>query len=258
MVGQMDLLIRESELITKLLSIRGEDVILRERAETTEANINVIYNRLPSIDEMLNRNFSCDFRQLYEVCTMGIKNRLVALQKQRAVELKLQRENIIDRIHYLERKFGENSIQASDEREKLLRLDDRNLKERATKFKEFLDVNNEKATKVFCRLSKEGGVLDDQSAIKNNNGVAFENETSRNEHIRGYYEQLYKKKLDILFSIKDFLGENSGHIDWVQNRKLTMDEKTELERMIDIEELTESLHDSNFGSTSGWDGILNI
>jgi hypothetical protein len=48
-------------------------------------------------------------------------------------------------------------MQVSDEREKLLQFDDINLKERATRFKEFLDVNNEKATKAFCRLSKEGG-----------------------------------------------------------------------------------------------------
>jgi hypothetical protein len=186
---------------------------------------------------------------------MEIKNRLVALQKQRAVERKLKRDNIIDRIHYHERKFGENSVQANDEREKLLRLDDLNLKERATKFKEFLDVNNEKATKAFCRLSKEGGVLDDQSAIKNDNGVAFDNETSRNEHIRGYYEQLYKKKLDVLFGIEEFLGDNVRNIEWVHNRKLSVEEKNELERMINMEELTESLNDSNFGSTSGWDGV---
>jgi hypothetical protein len=255
MIGQLELLVREKEQVAKMMMRRGDDVILRERNLTIEANINVVCSRLPRVEVLLNRNFSCDFRQLYEVCTMGIKNRLVALQKQRGIEAKLQRELIIERIRYFEEKFGENSMQVGDEREKLLRYDDIKLKERATKFKEFLDVNNEKATKAFCRLSKEGGVHDDQSTIKNNNGAAFEDEKSRNEHIRMYYEQLYKKKLDILFSIEDFLGDINGQPDWVQNRKLTMEEKLELERGIDMGELVESLNDSNFGSTSGWDGI---
>jgi hypothetical protein len=58
-----------------------------------------------------------------------------------------------------------------------------------------------------------------------------------------------------LFSIEDFLGDNNGLPDWVQNRKLTIEEKMEMERVVDMEEMTESLNDSNFGSTSGWDGI---
>jgi hypothetical protein len=146
-------------------------------------------------------------------------------------------------------------VQALDEKEKLLRMDDQKLKERATKFTEFLDANNEKATAAFCRLSKEGGLSDDQSAIRDDRGGAFGNGQERNEYIRKYYAQLYRKKLDQLLSIEEFLGGNGVNDNWVSTRKLSEEEKQTLEQQVDLRELTESLNDSNFHSTSGWDGV---
>jgi hypothetical protein len=151
--------------------------------------------------------------------------------------------------------FGFDSIQAEDEREKLLRMDDLDLKSRANKFREFLDNNNEKATKAFCRLGKEGGVCDDITQIIKDDGEEFEGENERGEHIRGYYERLYKRRLDNLLGIENFLTENVVSSEWVRNRKLTELEKNSLENEITMEELEKSLEDSNFHSTSGWDGI---
>jgi hypothetical protein len=85
-------------------------------------------------------------------------------------------------------------------------MDDIDLKNRAVKFREFLDFNNEKATKAFCKLGKEGGVCDDISQIVNDRGEDFSTEIGRGEHIRGYYETLYKKRLDNLLRIEDFFN----------------------------------------------------
>jgi hypothetical protein len=46
-------------------------------------------------------------------------------------------------------------------------MDDIDLKNRAVKFREFLEINNEKATKAFCRLGKEVGICDDITQIVN-------------------------------------------------------------------------------------------
>jgi hypothetical protein len=99
----------------------------------------------------------------------------------------------------MEQKFGGGSEQAEDQREKLFRFDDNNLKERATRFREFLDQNNEKATKAFCKLSKEGGTNDDISQIKGDDGNAFGDEKKRGEHTIGAKKIDAKtKKLPIL------------------------------------------------------------
>ncbi len=80
-------------------------------------------------------------------------------------------------------------------------------------------------------------------------------EKKRGEHIRRFYEQLYKKRLDVLISVEDFLGERICNEGWVTERKLTEMEKDSLESVVTMEELKESLDKSNFESTSGWDGI---
>jgi hypothetical protein len=115
-----------------VLRTRGENVLIRDRIATVERNIETVNNRFPGVADLLERDFSCNFRKLYEVTLTNLKNRLVSLQKKRFLETKEERNAILDRIRYMETKFGENSSQASDEKDKLLRFDDIKLKERAT------------------------------------------------------------------------------------------------------------------------------
>jgi hypothetical protein len=218
-VVQLDLLVREAELLN-LLTVRAIPIHdMEERRNTNVANIMTVMNRLPEMTALMNINFSCGYGTLYEVVTCNLKNRLVSLQTTRARACKARRNDIINRIEYMSATFGDNSIQATDEREKLLRFDDVDLKNRAEKFKEFLDWNNEKATKAFCRLGREGGLCDDISQIKNNEGNAFNSGNERGEYIRTYYEGLYKKKLDRLIAIEDFLTRECMGEEWVQKRR---------------------------------------
>ncbi len=77
----------------------------------------------------------------------------------------------------------------------------------------------------------------------------------RGEHIRNFYAKLYKKKIDKLMTIEDFLGRELTREPWLMDRKLNEDEKNSSEGIVHMGELEESLEASNFGSTSGWDGI---
>jgi hypothetical protein len=115
-----------------VLRTRGENVLIRDRIATVERNIETVNNRFPGVADLLERDFSCNFRKLYEVTLTNLKNRLVSLQKKRFMETKEERNAILDRIRYMETKFGENSSQASDEKDKLLKFDYIKLKERAT------------------------------------------------------------------------------------------------------------------------------
>jgi hypothetical protein len=254
-VSQLDILIREKELINHVLKLRGDNIVLNERLNTVDRNIVTVMDRLPTFVDLMERDFTCDFRKLYEVTVMNLKNRLVALQNKRILERNEERDGILNRIQYMEHKFGANSVQTNDEKEKLLRFDDAKLKEKAIIFRDFLDANNEKATKVFCKLSKDGGLCDDQEVIRDSNGEGFGDPRHRTEYIRRYYEGVYKKRLDNLLSIEEFLGGGGMDQGWVENRKLTNQESLELEGEVTMEELNESLNNSNFGSTSGWDGI---
>ncbi len=156
----------------------------------------VIRNRLPTIEDLMGRAFTCNYRTLYEGIIMGVKNALMEIQRRRRTDDNTVREKLLIIEERMRTVFGVNTQQWFDAKEAILRFDDVKLKERATKFREFLDANNEKATKEFCRLSKEGGVCDDISQIRDDNGDTFKTDKDRGEHIARFYREIYKKQLD--------------------------------------------------------------
>jgi hypothetical protein len=66
---------------------------------------------------------------------------------------------------------------------------------------------------------------------------------------------LYKKKLDNILSIEGFLSVEGDNIINLEGKKLTVNERDSLEGEVTVEELEKALDSSNFGSSSGWDGI---
>ena len=71
----------------------GEMDIKDERIEETWEEIEGIINNMPEETDMLDREFICDYRTLYEVLIMEIKNRLLGIQadnKRREVRGKKQ------------------------------------------------------------------------------------------------------------------------------------------------------------------------
>ncbi len=232
-----------------------DNMDVRLRIETNILNINVVKGRMPEMSELISRQFNCNYRTLYEGLIMGVKNVLVEIQSRMKRDDKFLRGQLLKREEYTKTVFGEQSQQWYDAKEAILRFDDVQLKERAVKFREFLDVNNEKATRAFCRLSKEGGLCDDICQIKGDDGRAFASADHRGKYIAGFYSKIYKRKLDNLFRIDDFLQAGQDQQGRLQNKKLNEEEKNDLEGNITIEEVKKALDGSNFESSSGWDGI---
>jgi hypothetical protein len=102
----LDLLIREKELVDIMINRNGLTIELNERLSNVIENINTVLGRLPGIEEMVSREFGCDYRQLYEVIINGIKNVLVSVQNRRAIAENETRDFLVERIRYMEQKFG--------------------------------------------------------------------------------------------------------------------------------------------------------
>jgi len=116
-------------------------------------------------------------------------------------------------------------------------------------------INNEKPTRAFCLLGKENNLMDDMSQIKDGNGVQFVGSKERAEYVRKYYEGLYKRKVDNLMRIEDFLSEDINNNELIEGNKLNEAEQATLEGEVTLEEMSEVLKSSNMHSSSGWDGI---
>jgi hypothetical protein len=155
-VAQLDILIRGLELNLLIVNTAAEGEIVEENIRTGIENIRVVTNRLEGFN-ILERDFTCNYRSLYEVVLISLKNKLMEVQGRIRANKTKFRDDLIKHCEYMADKFGEQSLQAEDCRAELLRHDDVNLKMRAGKYREFLESNNEKATRAFCRLNKEGG-----------------------------------------------------------------------------------------------------
>ena len=185
---------------------------------------------------------------------IGLKNRLLAIQVKMAKGEKNKRKQLCELREMYEILEGKNSPGWIESSEAILQMDDEKLKCRAGKFREFFDNNNEKPTSFFFRLGKEKSGDDDLTQIRDNEGKPFKGNEGREKHINDFYGNLYKKRLDRLIEIEDFLEREEIEGQGVL-KKLTEDEKLTLEGQVTVGELEKSLEKSNMNSACGWDGV---
>ncbi len=98
-------------------------------------------------------------------------------------------------------------------------------------------------------------VRDDIDQIKGDDGRNFNTVGEREKYIRDFYAGIYKKRMDNLIRIEDFLRERGEDHGWVNGKKLNEEEREDLEQEITMDEIKRALDGSNFESTSGWDGV---
>jgi len=246
-IGRLEILCRE-----KRLASIGEGV---RTIEEIEGEINNCLINLPNTMELMARGFTCDKRTLYEVTMMGLKNRLLNLQIISNRNKRIERDRLVESVHKCKMEGGIDSIEYKISVDRLLTYEDNRLKQRAGKYREFFEKNTEKGTKAFCRLGKNYTKGDNLDRVKRPNGEKFRTDKERVEHIRDFWSKIYKKRLDRLIRIEDFLNNGIQGLDWAEGKRLTHDEKDSLEGPVSTEELENSLKMSNMNSACGWDGI---
>jgi hypothetical protein len=217
--------------------------------------IRIGVDELPSIGALLEQNFNCNWTSLYDVAVINLKTKIMELQGNIKKNKECRRETLVKKMNYMGETFGIGSEQANDSIRELNLFDNNELRERANKYREFVMSTDEKPSRAFCLLGKENNMLDDMNQIKDREGGEFTGKDERKEYIRKFYENLYKKKLDNMIRIEDFLGGEVSNLGWVNNKKLSEEEKLSLEGEVTLEELLKALKSSNLNSSNGWDGV---
>ena len=169
----------------------------RNRMNLLLDRIDTAIGNLPDFDLLLELDYTCDFKSLYEVVVCNLKFSLVDLQNREKKLGAIERDKMVWKVRRMESNFGIGSEQFFDAVTVLNRFDDRILKEKANKYREFVLKNNERPTSAFCLLGKENNLMDDLGQIKDANGVNFPDEVSRKNFIKNFYGELYKKKWTI-------------------------------------------------------------
>ncbi len=200
-------------------------------------------------------DISCSRATYYEVLLNEYKNRIVALQGGIDKDNKYKRRWLVSKLRAFSEVFGKESEQSKQCEDDLLEYDSSRLRDDTNKYVTFLRQNNEKPTRKFCRLGKDCNTADDIAQIQKPGGGGFDTDEDRAEHVRNFYVNLYKKKIDRVWEIESLFDTN----EWEQLRgggkKLGEDVKQGLEGEVTLEELKKSLDSSNMSSCPGWDGV---
>jgi hypothetical protein len=114
-------------------------------------------------------------------------------------------------------------------------------------------------TPRFLRIA-ESFNSDDQSKIKDGNGIDFPDEKSRNEHITKFYRDLYRMpdgaRVNFDNCVENFLGDLVNH-PVIPDCMLNEEERMALDRAVTMDELDEAVRDVNINSAPGIDGVSN-
>ena len=202
----LDLSVQIGNMIRLIKEYFSLELVSLEHGRNEQVNIrlNEVKNRLDEmtdliqrgrgIDEFLELEFTCNYKLLYEAVANNLRNGLLELQYHIKKIKTVKRDLICTRLERMEIVFGRESDQFFTVLLELNNFDTNELRQRASKYREFVIQNNEKPTRAFCLLGKENNVLDDIDMIQDDDGNDFVNNESRKEYIRKYYENLYKKK----------------------------------------------------------------
>ncbi len=266
MVRDVELLARVGELEGQYIEMcnvrRGIELELVDDKDAEQRRLGVMKFRwdvkiraMGNIQLLGDRELSCTASSFYEVLLNEYKNRIVALQGGLDRDRKYRRKWLEANASVIKGLFGKESQQYKQCEDNILAHDTNQLRVETNKYIKFLNDNNEKATRKFCKLGKTCSAVDDIEQIQGVGGRIFGSQAERAEHIRSFYENLYKKKIDRVMEIESlFTGEEWDRVQR-QGKKLDENTKQELEGEITLEELKKSLDKSNMASCPGWDGV---
>ncbi len=167
------------------------------------------------VDEWALEELSCSRTSFYEVLLNEYKNRIIALQGGIDRDNKYRRKWLVSKIKSFTEIFGKDSAQSKQCEEDLLTFDSNMIREETNKYVKFLQANNEKPTRKFCRLGKSCSTVDDIAQIEKPGGGPFSKDEDRAEHVRSFYVNLYKKKIDRVLELESFFEE----AEWAELRR---------------------------------------
>jgi Reverse transcriptase (RNA-dependent DNA polymerase) len=117
-------------------------------------------------------------------------------------------------------------------------------------------LHAEKPSAHFLDIAKTKTNQAGLNLIRNDKGTKFLNDTERGEYIRNFYAKLYGFT-GTEGSIENFLGPGVCGHRLVENSKLTVPERVELDLDLNISELDKALDGANKKSAPGRDGYNN-
>jgi exonuclease III len=215
-----------------------------------------IYNRVPEFKSLSDMRKNVDEKTFFTALTDRISEKAATMQQKLGKIKNIRKRSLIKELDRLSLDPDSNIDTISVLERDLNLILDAEFRSFVLDNKTFNVVNNEKPTEHFMNLARTKKAEASINSVVNEDGGNFEDELSRNEYIRNFYSNLYRKDELPERTIEDFLGPAAEH-PVVTNSKLSAQEKAELDTPYSINELDKSLEAANFKSAPGIDSYSN-
>jgi hypothetical protein len=195
-----------------------------------------------------------------ETLINNIRNECISYQIFLSKTVLASTKYITDKLKALKTSYVTNEVEISTLEKKLDEIVDNQLRNRLEATQNFEILQNEKITPFFLNLAKGNKADASLTDLLDDDGNPFRTDTDFKEHIRQFYQNIYKKpNIDNFIQadcITNFLGEEICNSNLVKDSIIPEQTRQEFEEMLSIQELDESAAQGN-RSAAGMDGINN-
>jgi exonuclease III len=260
-VGNLMRLIREYNNIDERLALDPNNRLTRLELAAKNTEILLAKTRLISFENLSLLTLSTTADTFLEVLLGNVKGHVISFQQWVKKKENSLKAKLINTLNDLKADPDPDLELIFSTEQQLLDLTDSEILEKVKTMKIFECLNAEKPTPLFMSLARCRSSAKQLSCILKDDGSNYASNAERTEGIVSYYENLYKKPIDERVDyencIEDFLGPDIVSHPIVQNSRLTLTERENLDRPLDISELDKSMKKANLKSAPGIDGISN-
>jgi exonuclease III len=216
------------------------------------------YNENIKLTFIENQKKIIDDSLFLQVLVNNLTNEIISFQTSMKKAENRKKDDLYKKLQYVLNESPINPVKMSELENQISEIEDIKIEKICKKNRAWQTLQNERGSKAFCSLNKHSGKDVDFDILLNCNvtpPVPFVDEEEKNINVNGYYIELFSCIDDKLtMKIDDFLGEELINTDFVQEKKLTIDEHDRLEEPITVNELRKTVRLSNSNSAPGFDG----
>jgi hypothetical protein len=261
-VGNIISKIRDANEMEFSIHFEGHTVQKEFILEGLNSEIRMLVDDLlgPKMLNLINLNCTNDI--FLEILMGNIRNSIVSLQTwYRKVE-QCRTSLLTRRLNMLKCDYVSNQHEIFQLESALTEMREDDLRLKIHNMKIFEHLHNERPSPLFLNLIKRNNETS-LSGICDDNGVPFNTEEERNEHIVKSYEKIYltragEDKINYENCINQFLGPEIVNSSIVQGSILTNEERSLLDSPLSLDELDKSMENANMKSAPGQDGYSNV
>jgi hypothetical protein len=225
-IGRVCSLYKELVSDRLITAENGHNQEIADRILVTKNALKNNMDLLPNLETLQTYNLSCSSDTFLEILIMSVKNSSLAHQHDFFKIKNAKKIMLENKLRQLKKEFHANTAEILRTERDLKKVTEGGMREEVLRMRNFEQLNNEKITPYFLSLAKKPHNSESLLDIRRNDGEVFDNSLERDNYIRNYFADTYKKVPDTVTeqSINHFLGDVAEHPD-VLSSKLSPDER---------------------------------